>query len=149
MKCAESKLWLSAFLDDELSPTEWQNLRLHLDACIICSAELSALRNVKRVLKAQPLPSLPLNVMERIQAKTVLKAPWWELDLTMFRWFLPVAFSATALGALALFQWMHSNRVNEAAYVSVARYHPLRHDANRSSALAMHRESDAPSKNLQ
>lgn len=50
---------LSAALDGALSPAEQAELDAHLATCATCPAELSALRQVRTLLRAMPEPALP------------------------------------------------------------------------------------------
>lgn len=54
MNCRYVQSRLSAYLDFELSGAEQQQIRTHLEQCMICSRELEGLRRTKQLLRQLP-----------------------------------------------------------------------------------------------
>jgi hypothetical protein len=70
MNCRYVQSRLSAYLDFELSGTEQQQIRSHLEACIECSCEFESLRRTKQLLKQMPVVkprSCPEQVLLRVR----------------------------------------------------------------------------------
>lgn len=54
MNCRYVQSRLSAYLDFELSGVEQQQIRNHLEQCMVCSRELESLRRTKQLLRQLP-----------------------------------------------------------------------------------------------
>ncbi|GIV10588.1 MAG: hypothetical protein KatS3mg020_0079 [Fimbriimonadales bacterium] len=114
MNCRYVQSRLSAYLDFELSGTEQQQIRSHLEQCIECSLELESLKRTKQILRQLPVvaPSRePEHILQRVRcsAPAPRRAPlvrwsiprWWQfaggfaLAAAFFVWGRP-ADSVTA-----------------------------------------------------
>jgi anti-sigma factor RsiW len=157
MSCKETKEFLSAYLDRQLAAADSQEVQRHLESCAPCTQEVQALLQVKEMLRQQPMPSLPAEVIARIEAKTTLATPppgfgaqaWWQMDLSRYRW-IPVSLSVgAALGAWFLFKTLHGIRLADSAYITVARM-PVRHPKNKQQDVAFYRvNADTSTNDLQ
>lgn len=68
MTCASVRNLLSAYLDSELSGSEMQAVRAHLEECRDCRAECDSLREVKSLLRGLPPCCAPDGMEERLKA---------------------------------------------------------------------------------
>lgn len=92
MKCRKAIRQLPAYLDRELLEEERREVEQHLDACLFCSTQLSALRATSRVLDSwsdvSPRRSRVPKVVGQVRAETegVIHPPksFWNYGLTGF-----------------------------------------------------------------
>lgn len=68
MNCTSVRNLLSAYLDSELSGSEMQRVRAHLEECAACRAECDGLREVKSLLRGLPPCCAPEGMEERLKA---------------------------------------------------------------------------------
>ncbi|MER3413433.1 MAG: hypothetical protein C4341_04190 [Armatimonadota bacterium] len=68
MNCATVRSLLSAYLDSELSGSEMQQVRAHLEECADCRAECDGLRDVKSLLRGLPPCCAPDGLEDRLKA---------------------------------------------------------------------------------
>ena len=66
MKCREIQEKLSAYIDKELNPDQFENVTQHLVHCSECKSELEALQKVDTVLDNAPLYSVPAKFSEKL-----------------------------------------------------------------------------------
>ena len=100
MICQDVEPLLSAYLDRELHADERSEVMRHLAACTPCRTEISALLSLKERLRAQPMPSIPVDLVAEIEARTVLRIPWWRQIPVPGLW-APALAAALALGVWA------------------------------------------------
>lgn len=107
MECREVRELYSPWLDGELSSSEAQAMREHLDECAACRAELALWEklslSLKDIKEEVPAPQgFSAGVMARIQeleTPVVKRRRWWP-DLTWKQWVAGVAAAALlALGS--------------------------------------------------
>lgn len=68
MWCFRARRWISAYLDDELSPDRRTALEEHLGRCADCAGELERLEAQSRALRqAGEAPPLPANLWSTIE----------------------------------------------------------------------------------
>jgi anti-sigma factor RsiW len=97
--------WLSAYLDHELQGQRRHQVEAHLAGCPTCQAELQSLRQLSRLLKADPLPDV-FPSPNRFAAQVTLRLPRRPLQPAKPRtpelgwWLAP----ATFLGVWVFFQ---------------------------------------------
>lgn len=105
MNCKSVQLYLSAYLDGELSGQECLQVREHLCGCKDCREEEQQLRSLKHMLRGLPCYTptqgfedrLVSNVMRKSERRRVLA---WNID-----WRLAGGFAAAAtIAAFALLQ---------------------------------------------
>ncbi len=65
-QCHDIHEQLSAYLDGELSPSEWDSVEVHLDACANCRTELTQLAQLDAKLHGIPTPDVPVNVWNSV-----------------------------------------------------------------------------------
>ena len=78
MNCKDYEPLLSAYLDRELSAEDQREVGRHLESCRDCQRESKSLLSVKEILRSQPMPALPREVLAEIEARTIFHRPWWE-----------------------------------------------------------------------
>ena len=66
---------LSAYLDDQLAPSERAALERHLPTCARCADELAELRRTVALLRAMPTPALPRSFALPVPAAAPAPAP--------------------------------------------------------------------------
>lgn len=66
---------LSAYLDNELTLDDAQQVRVHLDTCVACREELQRLEYVKRVLGALPERAPAPQVFDELRQRIEAQAP--------------------------------------------------------------------------
>jgi predicted anti-sigma-YlaC factor YlaD len=110
MTCKEIQKLLSAYLDRELSEADQNEVAHHVDACARCQAEKKSLLTIKEVLRRQPMPAIPADLIARIEEETVFKPRWWELSVVRRLWIPALAGLAAAAGWLFL---RHEPRVHQ------------------------------------
>ena len=66
MKCRDIQEKLSAYIDKELNPDQFENVTQHLVHCSECKSELEALQKVDTVLDNAPLYNVPANFSEKL-----------------------------------------------------------------------------------
>jgi predicted anti-sigma-YlaC factor YlaD len=149
MSCKETGELLSTYLDRQLPEADRLEVQRHVESCAACANDVQALLQVKEMLRQQPMPSLPAEVIARIEEKTIHATPWWQMDLNRYRW-IPIGLSVSAaLGAWMLFKTLHNIRLKDAAYVTVARM-PLRHPKDKAQDVAFYRvNADTATNDLQ
>ncbi len=79
MNCDRVQENLSAYLDGELDPEEENALRLHLEGCTTCSAQLESLRSTVRLVGSLPRIDAPAALMQRLQRATAGRRPAFRL----------------------------------------------------------------------
>ena len=73
MKCRDIQEKLSAYIDEELNPDQFENVTQHLLHCQKCSSALEDLQKVDTVLNNAPLYSVPAKFSEKLMQ---------EIDIT-------------------------------------------------------------------
>ena len=79
--CEQMRGDLSAYIDDELTPSRRSDIESHLLECTSCRKEESALRAVRRLVRVQPVedvPDLAPRIMARIEGRRAAGTPWRE-----------------------------------------------------------------------
>jgi len=66
---------LSAFLDNELTADDAQEVRAHLETCVACREELQRLEHVKRLLGSLPERAPAPQVWEELRGRLDAQAP--------------------------------------------------------------------------
>jgi len=66
MKCRDIQEKLSAYIDEELNPDQFENVTQHLSHCPECSSALEVLQKVDTVLNNAPLYSVPAKFSEKL-----------------------------------------------------------------------------------
>jgi anti-sigma factor (TIGR02949 family) len=66
LSCPEALDLLEPCLDGDLSAGEADRLRVHLESCTACAAELALAERVQRELRSLPQPDCPPEVIERV-----------------------------------------------------------------------------------
>ena len=66
MKCRDIQEKLSAYIDEELNPDQFENVTQHLSHCLECSSALKDLQRVDTVLNNAPLYSVPAKFSEKL-----------------------------------------------------------------------------------
>ncbi len=69
MSHARLERWLSAFLDNELTADDAQQVRAHLATCARCREELARLERVKRLLGALPERTPPAQLWDDVRQR--------------------------------------------------------------------------------
>jgi predicted anti-sigma-YlaC factor YlaD len=109
MRCDEIQKKLTAYVDDELDPTSRAQVKLHLEQCPQCKAQLEETtkmlslynsipevkpqpEDVKRIIEALAFPSIP----QQKQGMLSKFGNWFTLQNRMLRW-------APAAAALIIF----------------------------------------------
>lgn len=67
MRCEEVLDVLEPWLDGDLPPAEEARVRVHLDSCPSCAAELALARAIQGELRSLPLPDCPPEVLEKVR----------------------------------------------------------------------------------
>ena len=73
MECRDIQKKLSAYIDEELNPDQFENVTQHLLHCPECSSALEDLQKVDTVLNNAPLYSVPAKFSEKLMQ---------EIDIT-------------------------------------------------------------------
>lgn len=80
MNCEEFRMKVSAVIDGEISAGEKEALLSHRAACAACDWYFSEMEKVDAILRAQPLPELPPDLVARLKEIelewTVPYVPW-------------------------------------------------------------------------
>lgn len=66
---------LSAYLDNELTADDAQQVRAHLETCVACREELQRLEHVKRLLGSLPERAPAPQVFEELRQQIISQAP--------------------------------------------------------------------------
>lgn len=104
MNCRYVQSRLSAYLDAELSGTEQQQIRSHLEQCIECSLELESLRQTKRILRQIPIVA-PTRGPEYVLLRVRQSVPA-PRRAPLFRWSTPRWWQYAGGIALAAAIWV-------------------------------------------
>jgi anti-sigma factor RsiW len=100
MTCQKTRPMLSAYLDRQLYAWERSAVADHAESCLDCQREISAILELKNILRAQPQPGLPAAVCATIKQKTVFASRPSPVAL---RWMIPsLALAGAAAGWLTL-----------------------------------------------
>jgi anti-sigma factor RsiW len=87
---------LSAYLDDELTSADAEEVRQHLSECEPCQAELAGLRAMQHLLGRLAEPEPPPGFLADLQARAARAhpraRPWWP-----FAWWPRPALAAAAV----------------------------------------------------
>ena len=97
MSCSESN-FIDAYFDSELSASDAERMRQHVQECAECAATLDELKRLNAFLAAAPLPVAPSDMIDRIEHR-------WKLDVerSTFRiasWMTVAAAAVLAFGIL-------------------------------------------------
>ena len=104
MNCAESRLLLHAYADDELEVANSLELERHLKTCGACAAEMKSLQSLKAALRHAPLRYEAPGSLRR-EIRRMVSAPAGETPSGLFqspRFWKSLAFGATAFALLAI-----------------------------------------------
>ncbi|MFQ5638603.1 MAG: zf-HC2 domain-containing protein [bacterium] len=71
MKCSQIERIISAHLDGEVSPIDWENAKAHIDRCSQCTRTLIIFNKIQHCVKHElfprkPPPDLWLKAMHRL-----------------------------------------------------------------------------------
>ncbi len=66
MKCREIQEKLSAYIDKELNPDQFENITQHMVHCSECSSKLEGLQKVDTVLNNAPLYNVPAKFSKKL-----------------------------------------------------------------------------------
>ncbi|HSK78359.1 MAG TPA: zf-HC2 domain-containing protein [Thermoanaerobaculia bacterium] len=102
LRCEEALELLEPFLDGDLPPQEEERLRVHLEGCASCAAELDLAGAVQRELRSLPLHDCPPEVLEKVRSAGGAVVPF-RPRLSRFRVAAAAALLAVAIGAGAFF----------------------------------------------
>jgi predicted anti-sigma-YlaC factor YlaD len=75
MNCKSVQNQLSAYLDREIAGDEMLAIRAHLHDCAECREEAEALKTLKRMLTASPVPEPPADLADRLCATVFATRP--------------------------------------------------------------------------
>lgn len=103
MNCRDIESALSAYMDRELPTWEKTRVASHLDTCEACRGELNDLLQVKRYVRSQAMPEIPVSVHQAIEQATVKNTTRWTSHLRV-RWWIPTLAFAAALSGWLLTQ---------------------------------------------
>lgn len=107
LRCEEVLDLLEPWLDGDLPPDEEARVRVHLDSCPSCTAELALARAIQSELRSLPLPDCPPEVLERVRrARGGEVIPFGQPERRTsrpFRAALAAAMLAAAVGASVFF----------------------------------------------
>ena len=79
--CDETRLDLSAYIDDELTRERRDQIEAHLENCSSCTNEEVVLRSVRKLVRVQAVedvPDLSRQIMARIQAAPSRESGWQQ-----------------------------------------------------------------------
>jgi len=93
-KCSEVKRLLPAWLDGELAPARRDEVAKHLAACVVCRAEMAALRSDRQALVSARVPGPSSFLLTRVMAEVKRTRP--------ARIAMPIPALRTAVAALAV-----------------------------------------------
>jgi anti-sigma factor RsiW len=123
LRCEEVLDVLEPWRDGDLPPAEEARVRVHLDACPSCAAELALAQAIQSELRSLPLPDCPPGVLEKVRrAREGGVIPFGRPERRIVRPFraaLAAAMLAAAVGASVFF--LHPFRNEEPAPEEVAR----------------------------
>jgi len=98
MDCKETEVYLSGYLDNELTQQESQRVELHLETCLVCLQLLKELTTAQKATRS-------------IELRQPGKQEWQKMENTIlenisrgFGWLILVIWSATTVG-YAFFQY--------------------------------------------
>jgi hypothetical protein len=123
LRCEEVLDVLEPWMDGDLPPEEEARVRIHLDSCPSCAAELTLARAIQSELRSLPLPDCPPEVLERVRrAGEGEVVPFGRPERRIarpFRAALAAAMLAAAVGGSLFF--LHPFRNEEPDPEEVAR----------------------------
>jgi anti-sigma factor RsiW len=83
---------LSAYLDGELTQSEDQRVRIHLEDCTACAREYAALRTLQAAAQAVRFPEPPEEAMDELEQRLSVRGPralgWIMIGLGALAWLL-------------------------------------------------------------
>jgi hypothetical protein len=101
VQCDTYQLWLSAYLDGELSSSDRMALERHLDTCATCAGEMETLRGSVRLLRELTPEDPPAELRPRIMAAIAAsRASTWSRLAALLR--LPAPAPARSLAGTGL-----------------------------------------------
>lgn len=129
MLCKEAKQAISAYIDDALSLPVRVALDEHLNACPVCRAEVTELRQLTRRLSSLAPPSVPADLSGsitdalNIEAAALRQTPRTSLTVQVARWVEPrlMPYTVGSFASVILFVAMfaglrpHFEALHEAA----------------------------------
>ncbi len=135
MNCKAVQSRLSAYLDRELTGAELFELRAHLSQCDDCSAEETALRQLKQMLGGMSTPEPSIDFADRLCAnvlKNRVEQPRTTLRATVFSF-----ASVAACSALATFVFSTLRSEVPTVLPTQAESHDVAFDIQREQAYSM------------
>ncbi len=114
---------LEPYLDGDLPPAEADRLRLHLESCAACAAELALAGRIGRELRSLPQPDCPPEVIERVVRAGRGEVVPFPPDRTLKpRIAAAAAVLALAVGGGSLFVHIQHQRAQVAQATREARF---------------------------
>jgi hypothetical protein len=107
MECTVARTWLFRKLDEELSPSESEQLDRHLAACDSCVRQLKLLMIPRRLSQAIPALEISPYFYQKLKARINDEAQSitiWQIIMGLSRQFLPV-MAAITLALLCVFAY--------------------------------------------
>jgi anti-sigma factor RsiW len=107
MNCYQFRLKISPYLDTELTYSELQSFREHLEHCSFCADLATQMEQIKRALGESPMESLSSDFVARLQSRLqteIGREPaWWrQLAEPRVLGFSPIHFGGLAAAVMAL-----------------------------------------------
>src|ERR671925_445930 len=104
MNCERFEELLIDFMEEEIDPSEREEVKNHLECCPYCSKRLEDYMKIKRVFNEETLPQPSAQVLSRLSkiARDEVerdKTPFWK------KWFYSPILIPLLSSALALFVW--------------------------------------------
>ena len=114
MECTVARTWLFRKLDEELSPSENEQLNLHLAVCDSCARQLKLLMIPRRLSRAIPALEVSPYFYQKLRARIngeVQSVTIWQIIMGLSRRILPVmaAITLALLSVFAYFQFRGPN----------------------------------------
>ncbi|HEX3034004.1 MAG TPA: anti-sigma factor [Thermodesulfobacteriota bacterium] len=105
MNCERFEELLIDFMEDEITPSEKETVKRHLESCPYCSKKLEEYLEVRRKFNEETLPQPSAQVLNRLSgiAREEIerdKTPFWK------KWFYSPILVPLLSSALALFIWI-------------------------------------------